>query len=260
MELVNGAPDKFMIKLFLADCATMSQETRKRKFADHRRFLELPRPSGYGGINKTATGEYEGWPKYQQDPNLEVMCLRPPECTFINISIMDPVFAEITGVLKSGDPEPQDLQMRAELAAVMPRHFGVEGSRRDAINDILNKYITLPNGGAVLAPRIIGTGTKESDGTAADALNVEYKNEKGLGSADSYMENVGTYTHFWANSDGPTKHSCPWLMVESNGQEMGLSGGAWACGYPCAQPLSTNVPFVAVPQDEDMTKVVYAWQ
>lgn len=248
-ELVDGAPIKILATKFLGHCATMStQRTRKRKHNDHRRYSELPTPSGYGSVvKKTADGDFEGWQVHQEDPDLEVMCLRPPESTFISIALMHPVFAQVTDVLMSGEPEPVDWKMAAELATIMPRNFTVEGIRRDDVNEILNKYIARPEN-ATIAPKIIA-GTKESDGTAANFFNIEYKNEKGLGNADPYMENVGYYVHFWANRDGPTKHCCPWLMVEVVGQEMGLSGAAWACGYPCAQPLSSNVPFVSVPQD-----------
>ena len=248
-ELVDGAPSRLLATKFLAHCATTSaQPTRKRKYTDHRRYGVLPTPSGYGSVvKKTAGGDFEGWLVYQDNPDLEVMCLRPPESTFISVALMHPVFSRITDVLMSGQPEPADWKMAAELATVLPRNFTVEGRRRDEVNEILNKYIARPEN-TTIAPKIIA-GTRESDGTAGNFFNVEYKNEKGLGNADPYMENVGYYVHFWANSDGPTKHCCPWLMVEVVGQEMGLSGAAWACGYPCAQPLSSNVPFVSVPQD-----------
>lgn len=248
-ELVDGAPSKLLAKKYLGHCAAMStQQTRKRKYTDHRRYSGLPTPSGYGSlVKKSSGGDLEGWQVYQDNPDLEVMCLRPPESTFINVALMHPVFAKVTDVLMSGEPEPLDWKMAAELATTLPRSFTVEERRRDAVNEILNKYIARPEN-VTITPKIIA-GTKESDGTAANFFNVEYKNEKGLGNADPYMENVGYYVHFWANSDGPTKHCCPWLMVEVVGQEVGLSGAAWACGYPCAQPLSSNVPFVTVPQD-----------
>jgi hypothetical protein len=38
--------------------------------------------------------------------------------------------------------------------------------------------------------------------------------------------------------------------MECIGQEIGISGAVWACGHPCAQPLSGNVPFLPVPADK----------
>ena len=88
----------------------------------------------------------------------------------------------------------------------------------------------------------------KSDGTARlgnnMVANVEFKNEKGAGHADAYMENTGYYVHFWAARDGPKKQCCPSLLVEVVGQEIGISGGVWCAGFPCIQPLSDNVPFL----------------
>jgi hypothetical protein len=251
-DLVSSAPSKALANKFLGFCATASaQQRRKRKYTDHRRYCRLPTPSGYGSVvRKTSSGELEGWQVYQRKPDLEVMCLRPPESTFINVSLMHPAFGVVTDVLTSGEPEPLDWKMAAELATVLPRSLLAEGTRRDEVNEILNKYIARPEN-VTISPKTIA-GTEQSNGTGASFFNIEFKNEKGLGNADPYMENVGYYVHFWANTDGPTKHCCPWLMAEVVGQEMGLSGAAWACGYPCVQPLSCNVPFVNVPLDTHM--------
>ena len=40
------------------------------------------------------------------------------------------------------------------------------------------------------------------------------------------------------------------MLVEIVGQEIGISGAVWACGHPCTQPLSANVPFLPVPSDQ----------
>ena len=96
-ELVDGAPSKLLATKFLGHCAAMStQQTRKRKYTDHRRYNELPTPSGYGSVVKeTADGDLEGWQVHQDNPDLEVMCLRPPESTFISVALMHPVFPRL---------------------------------------------------------------------------------------------------------------------------------------------------------------------
>jgi hypothetical protein len=182
-----------------------------------------------------------------------VMCLRPSEASFINVAIMHPVFHRVMGILKSGKTEPEDWKMvLAKLNNLMPCAFAGEVQHRDAINDILNEFVAVA--GATIAPRIIVSGTSQSDGSAGGSFNMNYKNEKGCREdADPYMENEGYYVCHSADGNGAMKkHCCPLLMLEVVGQEMGLSGAAWACGHPYVHPLSSNVPFLAIPQDVDM--------
>ena len=93
----------------------------------------------------------------------------------------------------------------------------------------------------------------DTDGTCSQAgTNIVFKNEKDRGDSDPYMENMGYYVQFWGSDKniGPRRHCCPWMLVEVLGQEIGVSGAVWACDYPCAQPLSSNVPFLPVPADK----------
>ena len=153
-ELVEGAPSRLLATKFLGHCATMSAlPTRKRKYTDYRRYGVLPTPSDYGSaVKKTAGGE--GWPVHQHNPDLEVMCLRPPESTLISVALMHPVFSQVTDVLVSGKPEPSDWKMAAELATILPRYFNEEARRRDDVNEILNKYIARPENTSIV-PRIV---------------------------------------------------------------------------------------------------------
>ena len=211
----------------------------------------------YQNIGAPSTfGKPSGWSKWQKDDDLPIMCGRPSERTWLNIQIMHPVFHQITDILENGDPKTDDYLMAAELCAAMPEAYVVENSRRDAIIKIFNKYMarsaTVAIGVNCIADAFDTDGTSEAAG-----FNVEFKNEKGEGDSDPYMQNIGYYLRYWGKSGRATaqnRHCCPWMLVEVLGQEIGISGAVYACGVPCIQPLSTNVPFLPVPGDERMQK------
>jgi RIO1 family len=111
--------------------------------------------------------------------------------------------------------------------------------------------------------QVTGIDEYSTDGSAVEfGVNVEYKNEKAAGKgSDPYMQNVAYYGKYWAScakesaTHALKKHCCPWLLIEVLGQEVGISGAAYACGRICAQPISANVPFLVVPGDSDMALV-----
>jgi hypothetical protein len=236
---------KGLVEGFWEECRVWTKPGSKRQkvLSRYERYLEIGAPSNFA--------KHSEWSKWQSREDLKIMCLRPPECSWINIRIMHPVFHEIVEILERGTPESSDFLLAAELAASMPESYPVEDERRDAILNIFNKYV--PDSAA----RAIGVkciaGKFGSDGTCQPAgTNFEFKNEKGLGNSDPYMQNVGYFVQFWGSKadSGPRRHCCPWMLVECIGQEIGISGAVWACGYPCAQPLSSNVPFLPVPADK----------
>lgn len=248
--IVAGAPtpvQRFTCIEFFGFCAeTRKRGAKKRRYDDHRRFKDLPTPSAFAAANASK----DSWVQQQQKQELAIFCLRPAGKSFINVTLMNHVFLEIADILATGTPDAIDLKLQAELVATMPSGFALENARRDHINTILEKYIAIPLGLSIGVRGV--SGTKDSDGSSGQDFlffNVEYKNEKGEGHSDPYLQNAGYYVHYWASQkDAPSRHCCPWLMIEILGQEMGLSGAAFVCNHPCVQPLSSNVPFVDIPQ------------
>lgn len=243
--ILEDSPSKALSLAFLGHCGVACQEmkgSKKRKYDDHRRFNDMVTPSGFG--------RNEIWKDIQAVPKTRIMCCRPREASFISVSLMHPIFQQIVHAGNRGEPNHEDYELAARLACVQPMSYENEGRRRDSINDILNEYIAKRHN-LVISSRIVAR-TSASDGSAGAFFNADYKNEKGLGTADPFMENAGYYALYWSHGDGPLYHCCPWLMMEVVGQEIGLSGGAWACGYPCVQPLTCNVPFLDVPLDQNL--------
>ena len=241
-------PQQSIIHAFWSLCLEWSEPGFKRQ-------RQLTRYEKYQGIGApSAFGKPSGWTKWQNAGNglgadLQIMCLRPAECSWINIRIMHPVFHEIIEILDSGDPQSHDFLFAAELNALMPEAYLIENSRRDAITAIFNKYV--PDSASTAIGVQCIADKFDTDGTCKQAgTNIEYKNEKGKGDSDPYMQNIGYFLQYWGNDNsGPRRHCCPWMLVEVLGQEIGISGAVWACDYPCVQPLSCNVPFLPVPAD-----------
>lgn len=250
--LEEKSQNTFRIQAFLGTCSSYMNGSvvKKRKFQDFRRFQDLSTPSTFG---KAVADKPESWMQQQQQADKVIFCLRPMGSSFISVCLMNKVFAEIATVLSEGQPEPEDWKFQAELVASMASAFALENARRDEINKIMQKYIALPVGLSIGVRGV--SGTNDSDGSSGQdeiMFNIEYKNEKGDGGADPYMQNTGYYAHYWAinKTNAPNRHCCPWLMVEVLGQEMGISGASFACNNACVQPLSTNVPFLDIPQDK----------
>lgn len=165
----------------------------------------------------------------------------------MHVAVMCPVFGEVAHVLDGGQPEPSDFRLAARLCSEMSNAFETEGQRASAVRPLLGELFRGP--GVDFGVLEVAAKKGTSDGTARYerrdmVTNVEFKNEKGAGGADAYMENASYYVHFWANSDEPAKQCCPSLLVEVVGQDICLSGAAWCVGFPCLQPLSDSVPFV----------------
>lgn len=164
----------------------------------------------------------------------------------MHVAVMCPVFGEVGRLLDEGQPEGRDFGLAARICAEMSNAFETESQRAAAVRPLLRELFV----GVGVDFDVLEVAAKKgtSDGTArlGDSMvaNVEFKNEKGAGGADAYMENTSYYLHFWAARDGPAKHCCPSLLIELVGQEIGISGAAWCAGFPCVQPLSDNVPFL----------------
>lgn len=148
-------------------------------------------------------------------------------------------------------PEKDDFFLARTLTQHMPSSYNVEGSRRNAILQILfeNLFLKLSQylGVTMIADAYDTDGTNTKCG-----FNVEFKNEKGQGRSDPYMQNMGYYVNYWSGQGGPKKHCCPWILMEVIGQEIGLSVAAWAAGRPTCQPISPNIPFLPIPADRGL--------
>lgn len=239
--------NQLVFRAFVRECCDWSRQghKRRRKELPHERFSGIGSPSTFGG---NSTG---GWAEKQKILSLEIMCCRPASSSWINLCIMHPAFVEMSRALEEKSvPEASDFCLARVLTQVMPSSYVVEGSRRDEINRILNERLFMN-----LTPKISVGVTMVDNSYDTDVsisqcgFNVEYKNEKGQGKSDPYMQNIGYYVKYWSSSDGPTKHCCPWILMEVIGQEIGLSVAAWAAGRPTCQPICTNVPFLPVPGD-----------
>lgn len=236
-----------IIESFITQCVEWRNEGRKRRrlLSPAEKFQDIGAPSAFG---KPST-----WSKWQKDDETpHIMCLRPAECSWLNIQIIHPVFHQIIRILEEGVPSTRDWKMAAELCAYMPDAYVIENSRRSTINQIFNKYIP-DNAAAAVGVHCIADKF-DTDGTCVGAgTNIEFKNEKGTGDSDPYMQNIGYYLQYWgSNRRDQNKHCCPWMLIEIIGQEIGIAGAVYCCNVPCSQPLSANVPFLPVPNDRRM--------
>jgi Phosphotransferase enzyme family len=244
---LNGT-EKLYCDAFIAACRRWSEP-------DYVRPISLAGGNPLFDSDISPSDYAKFWFESQEDMTKAIMCLRPSNCSWINIRIMHPVFSEITKAIMEGDPLPRDFVLATRLTQVMSPHYANEAKRRDATNMVLNECLFrhILNRDV----QVTGIGDYETDGSAKSfGITVEYKVEKAAGKgSDPYMQNIAYYGKYWASeddTDGSKKHCCPWLMVEILGQEMGIAGAAYACGRICAQPISANVPFLAVPSDKDM--------
>lgn len=162
------------------------------------------------------------------------------------MAVMCPVFDEVGRLLDEGEPEAKDWELAARLAAEMSNSFETEDQRIAAVRPLLREIFV--GEGIDFDPLEVAPKKGKSDGTIryrnGMVGNVEFKNEKGAGAGDPYMQNASYYVHFWAQRGGPAVHCCPSLLVEVEGQEIGVSGAALCDRFPCVQPLSDNVPFL----------------
>jgi len=239
--------ESMIIQAFVELCVEWRKEGRKRRrlLTPAEIYQDIGAPSAFG--------KPSGWSKWQEnDERPHIMCLRPAACSWLNIQIIHPVFHEIVRILDNGVPTTRDWKMAAELCSTMPQAFVVENARRDIINEIFNKYIPSDASAAIGVQCI--ADKFDTDGTCPKAgTNIEYKNEKGKGDSDPYMQNIGYYIQYWgSHHEVQNKHCCPWMLIEIIGQEIGISGAVYSYNVPCSQPLSANVPFLPVPNDTRM--------
>ena len=112
------------------------------------------------------------------------------------MAVMCPVFDLVANMLEQGAPETRDLQLAARLCSEMSNAFESEKQRVAAVRPLLRELFQ--GEGVDFDVLEIAPSRGESDGTARlgkDCMiaNVEFKNEKGAGGADAYMENTGYY-------------------------------------------------------------------
>jgi hypothetical protein len=130
---------------------------------------------------------------------------------------MHEVFDKVVQAFMTGKPEPQDKVLAYKLRVALAGSFSVEDRRRQAITELLHEGLFDPIGLFVQPTPIPESDGKcyTTDGSAETyGINIEFKNEKGVGGGDPYMQNLGYYVHFMARA--PTnldKHCCPWLLI-----------------------------------------------
>jgi hypothetical protein len=191
----------------------------------------------------------------QRGEETRIFHLRPPGCSYLPVYIMHEAFDTMARIIDQDQEfDAADFALLENLLAAMGKGFSTENNRRDVVNDIFNQFL-FSDLRAPIGVKSIATGT--TDGTTFDAgVNIEYKNEKGTGGGDPYLQNAAYYVQFWTDKGienendqkrGPQKHCCPWILVEVLGQEIGLTGAVFADGVPCIQPLTCNVPFLPAP-------------
>jgi RIO1 family len=241
-----SAHDRFYASSFVDSCREWSEVGFKRPGRKHKleAYVELlGSPSDYGKVfGRTQTINDE----------MAIFCARPAELAWINVRIMHKVFHEVVQAFMAGDPESDDYRLAYKLRVTMADSFKNEASRRDEITRLLNRDLFSPLGFSIGVCSVPGMEYTTDGSSPEYGISVEFKNEKGVGGGDPYMQNLGYYVHFTARTpEDLEKHCCPWLLIEVVGPEMGVSGAAWAYGAPCAQPLTPNVPFLPVPADKD---------
>ena len=115
---------------------------------------------------------------------------------------MHPVFGEVIQILESDVPETEDYLFAAELCAVLPDACHVENAHRDRINSIFNNDLDSNVAVQCIAGKFDTHGTCKEAGT-----NIEYKNDKGEGDSDLYMQNIGYFVQHWG------EHCCAHLQA-----------------------------------------------
>jgi hypothetical protein len=239
-----------LFRSFMAQCSIWSRpdfDGPTDRYLDVQKFDSSVSPSNYAAVE---------WTTLQKKERKRIMHLRPCDCSWINIRIIHPALNMVAETASHGSPERCDYVLARQLIIVMARSYPLEVQRMDAVNAVLVDYLLQPIG-------IHGFGVKHigkyhTDGSAFEyGITVEYKNEKGDGGSDPYLQNVAYHGKYWTGDDNNKrddykKHCCPWLLIEVLGQEMGLAGAVYACKRHHAQPLSANVPFLPFPADKDM--------
>jgi Protein tyrosine and serine/threonine kinase len=240
-----SAEDDALFISFMANCEEWSKEGFTRPKRKYEAYAEYPSPSKFG------RGE---WVEMQKIHKKNVIwCLRPHQFSWINIRIMHKVFHEVVRAYMNGKPEPQDYDLAEVLSVAMADDYPFEDDRQDAINKLLNDGL-FHSLDLHIEKRNVRTTRYNTDGSAREhGINFEYKNEKGDGGGDPYMQNMGYYVHFIAriSAEDHQKHCCPWLLVEVAGQQMGIAGAALTFEGPCAQPLTPNEQFLPTPADPE---------
>lgn len=234
-------------RVFIKYCSKWTvKEFKRAKFntgsALHKSYDSLAAPSAFAKIDVWQLTQKKGDPK-------EILCLRPSECSWVDVRIMHPVFDEVIQLMQHGDPKPPDLACALELMAAMASGYPEEGYRRGEINGVLQKHIFSP-AGLVLGVKYLGEKV-QTDGSGP-GINIEYKNEKGEGGGTPYFENLAYFIKSTKQGDGLGRHCCPFLLIEICGCEMAVFGAVWACGKPCAQPLTPALPFLSAPISEEI--------
>lgn len=239
----------------------LSNKLQKQQDEDSRDGKRLkPSYEAYGEVTSAKRYAETDWKQQQKREKTRIMHLRPPGCSYLPVYIMHEAFDEMEKIIeREEDFEAEDFALLDALLSEMGKGFSIEDKRRDEVNKIFNKSIFI-NLSAPIVVASVATGT--TDGTACEAgVNIEFKNEKGMGGCDPYLQNSAYYVHFWSDKGieneeeklyGPEKHCCPWILVEVLGQEIGLSGAVFANGVPCIQPLTCNVPFLHAPMGKHL--------
>jgi hypothetical protein len=239
--------DRCYYRSFNASCCEWSTKGFKRprlrwKFED---YAQLPSPSEFA----------KNWSETQtRDSKQLIYCARPHQASWINVRIMHRGFNEVVQAFMAGIPQPEDYNLAIRLRVLLADPFESESNRRDDVHSILNQYLFLPLGFSVDASLVPGKDFTSDGSSPEHGINLVVENEKGMGEGDPYMKNIAFFVHFTARAsfrNEIVKHCCPWLLLEVVGQKLGISGAAWACDKPCAQPLTPNVPFLLVAADAE---------
>jgi predicted Ser/Thr protein kinase len=240
--------DKSLCLSFIAACREWSKGSFRRPKRRYDAYAAMRSPSSIAN----------DWSEMQGKGKQQVFyCARPAERAWINVRIMHEVFNEVVQAFMSGDPESKDYGLAYKLCLAMAGSFSKEGSRRDEILRLLNPALFSPLGFSVAVSHVPDTDCDTDGSSFEHGISFEFKNEKGVGGGDPYMQNVAYFMHTTVRApENLKKHCCPWLLIEVVGPEMGISGAVWAfdkpCDRPCAQPLTPNVPFLPVTADTDM--------
>ena len=244
--------------LIATDCASYVFVQQEEGYRDGKRLK--PSYEAYGEVTSAKRYAETDWKEQQELERTRIMHLRPPGCSYLPVYIMHEAFDKMARIIeREEDFEAEDFALLDDLLSEMGNGFTSEQKRRDQVNEIFNDRIFI----SLRAPIVVsGVATGTTDGTARGAgVNIEFKNEKGMGDCDPYLQNSAYYVHFWSDKGleneeekqyGPQKHCCPWILVEVLGQEIGLSGAVFANGVPCIQPLTCNVPFLHDPMGKHL--------
>ena len=153
----------------------------------------------------------------------------------VSVTLLDPILAQLAEDCEHMSPSAADCNFTERVAASMSRAYDDEDRRLAAVWDLFRVEF-----GCSLVRIAVGNGTTDGSYICSNGLvlNLEIKNEIGMGGGSPHIQNAG-YSSSHASSVGSKVirdiSVCPTLLVELAGPNMSLSGSIFSECAICDQ-------------------------